>query len=107
MGVDSPAAGVSMEVQELDDDSGDKLCRLFGDEGATIPASKANMTPDDILKGLDAWHKFVEKHGANKKKIIWEVMRAPLPNIMNQPKFEKITLKRLIKKYPEYRASEK
>ena len=107
MGVDSPAAGVSMEVQELDDDIGDKLCRLFGDEDATIPASKANMTPDDILKGLDAWHKFVEKHGVNKKKIIWEVMQAPLPNIMNQPKFDKITLKRLIKKYPEYRASEK
>ena len=91
----------------MDDGSGDKLCRFFGEEGATIPARKANMTPDDILKGLDAWHEFIEKHGANKKKIIWEVMRAPLPNRMNRPKFDKTTLKRWIKKEPEYLASEK
>ena len=32
-------------------------------------------------------------------------MRAPLPNRMNRPKFDKTTLKRWIKKEPEYRAS--
>ena len=100
-------AGVSMEVKEIDDDSGDKLCHLFGGKGATIPARKANMTPDDIVKGLDAWHELVEKHGANKNKFIREVMRDPLPNGLNQPKFDKTTLKRWIKKEPEYRASAK
>ena len=106
VGVDSPAAGVSMEVKKVGDDSGNKLCRFFGGEGATIPARKANMTPDDIVKGLDTWHEFVEKHGANKNKFIQEVMRSPLPNGMKQPKFDKTTLKRWIKKEPEYRSSE-
>ena len=94
MGVDSPAAGVSMEVKEVDDDIGDELCRLFGGEGATISARKENMTPDDILKGMDAWHEFAEKHGVNKEKFIWEVMQFPLPNRLNQPKFDKTNLKR-------------
>ena len=51
------------------------------------------MTPDDIVKGLDAWHEFVEKHGVNKNKFIREVMRDPFPNVLNQPKFDKTTLK--------------
>ena len=54
----------------MDDDSGDKLCRFFGGKGATIPARKANMTPDDIVKGLGAWHEFVENHGANNNIFI-------------------------------------
>ena len=89
VGVNSLEAGVLMEVQEVDDDSGDELCRFFGGEGATIPARKANMTPDDIVKGMDAWHEFVEKHGANKNKFIREVMHAPFPKGPNHPKFEK------------------
>ena len=105
VGVDYPAAGASMEVQEVDDDSGDELCHFFGGKVATIPARKVNMTPDDILKGLDAWREFVEKHCANKNKFIREVMRAPFPNGLNQPKFDKTTLKQWIKKEPEYRAS--
>ena len=107
MGVDSPAAGVSMEVQEVDDNSGDEMCRFFSGEGATIPESKANMTPCDIVKGRDTWHEFVEKHGVNKNKFIREVMRAPLPNGQNQPKFGKTTLKQWIKKESEYCASSK
>ena len=75
----------------MDDDSGNELFRFFGGEGATIPARKANMTPDDIVKGLDAWHEFVEKRGENKNKFIREVMQAPLPNGLNQPKFDKKT----------------
>ena len=51
------------------------------------------MTPDDIVKGLDAWHEFVEKHGGNKNKFIQEVMRALFPNGLNQPKFDQTTLK--------------
>ena len=102
VGFDSLAAGMSIEVQELDDNSGNELCRFFGGEGTTIPVSKANMTPDDIVKGVDAWHEFVENHGANKKKFIREVMRAPLSNGLNQPKFDKTTLKLWIKKEPEY-----
>ena len=105
VGVDSLAAGVSMEVQEVDDDSGDELCRFFGGKGATIPARKANMTPDDIVKGLDAWHEFLKKHGANKNKFIQEVMRAHLPNGLKHTKFDKTTLKQWIKKEPEYCAS--
>ena len=54
VGVDCPAAGVSMEVQEVDDDSDNDMCRFFGGKGVTIPARKTNMTPDDIVKGLDA-----------------------------------------------------
>ena len=106
VGVDSLVAEVIMELQEVDYDSGDELCRFFGGEGEIVPAGKANMTPDDIVKGLDAWHESVEKHGSNKEKIITEVMRDPLPNGINQPKFEKTTLTQCIKKYPEYRASE-
>ena len=87
VGVDSPAAGVSMEVLEMDDDSVDELCRLFGGEGATIPARKANMTPDDIVKGLDAWHEFFEKHGANNNKFILEVMRDPFRRTRELAKF--------------------
>ena len=64
------------------------------------------MAPDDIVKGLDAWNEFFEKHGVNKNKFIREVMQDPLPNGLNQPKFYKTTLKRWIKKDPEYRASE-
>ena len=52
------------ELKEVDDDSGDTMFRFFGGKGATIPARKADMTPDDILKGLDAWHELVERHGA-------------------------------------------
>ena len=100
-------AGVSMEVKEIDDDSGDKLCHLFGGKGATIPARKANMTPDDIVEGLDAWHKFSEKHSANKKKIIREVLWVLLPKGLKQPKFDKTTLKRCINKESEYLASSK
>ena len=70
VGADSPASMVSMEVQEMDDDSDNDMCRFFGGKGANIPASKVNMTPDDIVKGLDAWHKFVEKPGADKNKFI-------------------------------------
>ena len=51
------------------------------------------MTPDDIVKGLDAWHEFLKKHGANKKKFIQEVMRAHLPNGLKHTKFDKTTLK--------------
>ena len=72
-----------MEVHEVDDDSGNKIYRFFGDECATIPARKANMTPDDIVKVLDAWHEFIKKHGANKNKFIQEFMQDPLPNGLN------------------------
>ena len=75
----------------MDDDSGDNLCHFFGDEVSTITVRKVNMTPDDIVKGLDAWHEFVEKRGENKNKFIREVMQAPLPNGLNQPKFDKKT----------------
>ena len=107
MGVDSPSAGVSMEVQDVDDDSGNKLCHFFGGEGATIPMRKANMTPYDIVKGLDAWHEFIEKHDENRNKFIRGVMWDPFPNGLNQPKFDKTTLKQWIKKDPEYRVSSK
>ena len=107
VGVDSPEARVSTEVQEVDKDSGYKLCRFFCGEGATIPRRKANMTPDDMVNGLDVWHEFVEKHGANNNKFIREVMQAPLTNGLNHPKFYKTTLKRWIKKEPEYCASSK
>ena len=90
----------------MDNNSGNKLCRFFGGKGATIPERKTNMTPDNILKGLDAWHEFIEKHGANKNKFIQEVMRAPLPNGLNQPKFDKTTLKRWNNKESKYIASE-
>ena len=43
-----------MEVQDVDDDSGNDLCFFFDGKGATIPARKSNMTPDNIVKGLDA-----------------------------------------------------
>ena len=89
------------------DDSGDKMCPFFGGKGATIPARKENMNPDDIVKGLDVWYEFFEKRGVNKKKFVQEVMQSPLPNGLNQPNFDKTTLKRWIKKYPKYRASEK
>ena len=59
---------------------------------------KENITPDDIVKVLDVCHKFVEKHGANKEKFVQEVMRAPFPNRLNQPKIDKTTLNRRIKK---------
>ena len=98
---DSLTAGVSMDVQEVDEDSGDKLCRFFGEEGATIPAKKAKTTPDDIVKGLDTCHKFVEKHVVIKNKFIREVIQTPLPIRLNQPKFYKKNLKRWIKKEPE------
>ena len=87
-----------MELKEVDDDSGDKMFRFFGGKGATIPERKADMTPDEIVKGLDAWHELVERHGANKNKFIREVMQAPFPNGLNQPNFDKNTLKKWIKK---------
>ena len=107
-GGDDPAANVHDE-EEHDEDYFDELADYFDESGqddkrATVVRS-VNWTPRDVVKALDQWYEFKEKHGDNKKKFVREVMKAE--DGWNKSKFAPGTLRRWLKREVEYRASAK
>ena len=78
-GGDDSAANVHDE-DEHDEDYFDELADYFDESGqddkrATVVRS-VNWTPRDVVKALDQWYEFKEKHGDNNKKFVREVMKA-------------------------------
>ena len=101
-------------VEIVDSDSSDQLCNFFESNDDTTEEGKdeskssgairgVNMIPKQVVKGLDAWYKFKEEVGDNKKKFCRVVMQAPLPDGFNKPKFQPLTLRRWLNDEKRYR----